>query len=155
MTQEMQTAPETKSAEATEAFGEFMQAFDAFKEANDERLSKRGADVVLDMVGGDYFPKNLDALKTGGRIVYIATQAGGEVALPIFKLMLKRALVTGSTLRPRNADEKARLAAAHLPAAARRQARQRHRHERGLPARLRVHRGHFGLLGPGDRKSVV
>ncbi|MFD1191395.1 NAD(P)H-quinone oxidoreductase [Phenylobacterium conjunctum] len=71
-----------------------------------------GVDVILDMVGGDYFAKGLDALKTGGRIVYIAAQGGGEVALPIFRLMQKRALVTGSTLRPRDADEKARLTAA-------------------------------------------
>ena len=70
-----------------------------------------GVDVVLDMVGGDYFPKELDALKTGGRIVFIASLGGNEVALPIFKLMQKRAVVTGSTLRPRSADEKARLAA--------------------------------------------
>ncbi|WP_374343424.1 NAD(P)H-quinone oxidoreductase [Phenylobacterium sp.] len=71
-----------------------------------------GVDVILDMVGGDYFAKGLDALKTGGRIVYIAAQGGGEVALPIFRLMQKRAVVTGSTLRPRDADEKARLTAA-------------------------------------------
>lgn len=71
-----------------------------------------GVDVILDMVGGDYFAKGLDALKTGGRIVFIAAQGGGEVALPIFRLMMKRAVVTGSTLRPRDADEKARLAAA-------------------------------------------
>ena len=70
-----------------------------------------GCDVVLDMVGGDYFAKELDALKTGGRIVFIASLGGGEVALQIFRLMQKRALVTGSTLRPRSADEKARLAA--------------------------------------------
>jgi putative PIG3 family NAD(P)H quinone oxidoreductase len=70
-----------------------------------------GVDVVLDMVGGDYFPKNLDAIRTGGRIVYIASQAGGEVTLPIFRIMMKRAVITGSTLRPRDADEKARLAA--------------------------------------------
>ncbi|RAK56222.1 NAD(P)H-quinone oxidoreductase [Phenylobacterium soli] len=70
-----------------------------------------GVDVVLDMVGGDYFAKELDALKTGGRIVFIASLGGGEVALPIFRLMQKRAVVTGSTLRPRSADEKARLAA--------------------------------------------
>lgn len=69
-----------------------------------------GVDVVLDMVGGDYFAKNLDAIRTGGRIVYIASQAGSEVTLPIFRIMMKRALVTGSTLRPRDADEKARLA---------------------------------------------
>jgi NADPH2:quinone reductase len=71
-----------------------------------------GADVVLDMVGGDYFLKDLDALKTGGRIVFIASQAGGDVNLPIWRVMQKRAVVTGSTLRPRDADEKARLAAA-------------------------------------------
>jgi putative PIG3 family NAD(P)H quinone oxidoreductase len=70
-----------------------------------------GCDVVLDMVGGDYFAKDLDALKTGGRIVFIASQGGSEVALQIFRIMQKRAVVTGSTLRPRDADEKARLAA--------------------------------------------
>jgi putative PIG3 family NAD(P)H quinone oxidoreductase len=69
-----------------------------------------GVDVVLDMVGGDYFAKELDALRTGGRIVFIASLGGGEVALPIMRLMQKRAVVTGSTLRPRDADEKARLA---------------------------------------------
>lgn len=71
-----------------------------------------GVDVILDMVGGDYFAKGLASLKTGGRIVFIAAQGGGEVALPVFALMMKRAVVTGSTLRPRDADEKARLAAA-------------------------------------------
>jgi putative PIG3 family NAD(P)H quinone oxidoreductase len=70
-----------------------------------------GVDVVLDMVGGPYFAKNLAALKTGGRIVYIAAQGGGVVELPVGALMQKRGLITGSTLRPRSADEKARLAA--------------------------------------------
>ena len=70
-----------------------------------------GVDVVLDMVGGDYFAKDVDAIRTGGRIVFIASQAGGEVALQIFRIMMKRAVITGSTLRPRDADEKARLAA--------------------------------------------
>ena len=69
-----------------------------------------GVDVVLDMVGGPYFAKNLAALKTGGRIVYIAAQGGGTVELPVGALMQKRGLITGSTLRPRSADEKARLA---------------------------------------------
>ena len=71
-----------------------------------------GVDVVLDMVGGDYFAKDLDALKTGGRIVFIASQGGGDVTLSIGRLMQKRAVVTGSTLRPRHPDEKARLAVA-------------------------------------------
>ena len=77
-------------------------------------VSKRegGCDVVLDMVGGDYFAKDLDALKMDGRIVFIASLGGGDVTLSIGRLMQKRGVVTGSTLRPRNADEKARLAAA-------------------------------------------
>ena len=70
-----------------------------------------GVDVVLDMVGGPYFAKNLEALKTGGRIVYIAAQGGGTLELPIGKMMQKRAVITGSTLRPRAPEEKARLAA--------------------------------------------
>jgi putative PIG3 family NAD(P)H quinone oxidoreductase len=70
-----------------------------------------GVDVVLDMVGGAYFAKNLASLKTGGRIVFIASLGGGTAELPIGALMQKRAVVTGSTLRPRDADEKGRLAA--------------------------------------------
>ena len=73
-------------------------------------LAEGGVDVVLDMVGASYFPKTLSALKTGGRIVYIAAQAGGTLELPIMAIMQKRAVITGSTLRPRSADEKARLA---------------------------------------------
>jgi len=71
-----------------------------------------GVDVVLDMVGGDYVPTALDALKAGGRIVFIAHLGGSEARLSIRKVMQKRAVITGSTLRPRDADEKARLAAA-------------------------------------------
>ena len=70
-----------------------------------------GVDVVLDMVAGPYFAKNLEALKTGGRIVHIAVQGGGTVELPIGKMMQKRAVITGSTLRPRDPVEKSRLAA--------------------------------------------
>jgi putative PIG3 family NAD(P)H quinone oxidoreductase len=70
-----------------------------------------GVDVVLDMVGASYFDKNLDALKIGGRIVYIAALAGPILDVPVMTLMQKRAVLTGSTLRPRSADEKARLAA--------------------------------------------
>jgi putative PIG3 family NAD(P)H quinone oxidoreductase len=70
-----------------------------------------GVDVVLDMVGASYFDQNLDALNTGGRIVYIAALAGPVLEVPVMKIMQKRAVITGSTLRPRPADEKARLAA--------------------------------------------
>jgi NADPH2:quinone reductase len=71
-----------------------------------------GADVILDMVGGPYLAGNLDALKTRGRIVYIASLGGASLSVPVFQLMRKQAVLTGSTLRPRSADEKARLAAA-------------------------------------------
>ncbi len=70
-----------------------------------------GVDVILDMVAGPYFPKNLEALNVGGRLVHIATLAGGTVELPIMKIMQKRLVITGSTLRPRDAGEKARLTA--------------------------------------------
>jgi NADPH2:quinone reductase len=71
-----------------------------------------GADVILDMVGGPYFEPNMDALNFRGRLVYIASQGGGVAEVPIFKLMMKQAVLTGSTLRARSADEKARITAA-------------------------------------------
>ncbi len=70
-----------------------------------------GVDVVLDMVAGHYISGNLAALKPSGRIAYVASLGGTEITLPVFQLMQKRLTITGSTLRPRNADEKARLAA--------------------------------------------
>ena len=78
-----------------------------------EQIAKEagGVDVVLDMVAGPSFAKNLEALKIGGRIVHIAAQGGGTVELPIGKMMQKRAVITGSTLRPRDPAEKSRLAA--------------------------------------------
>lgn len=71
-----------------------------------------GADVVLDMVGADYAELNLKALKPGGRWVVIATQSGARAELDLMRIMLKRIVLTGSTLRSRPADEKARLARA-------------------------------------------
>jgi putative PIG3 family NAD(P)H quinone oxidoreductase len=71
-----------------------------------------GADVVLDMVAGDYLQRNLDTLRPGGRLVVIAAQGGAQGTIDAAKLMVKRLTLTGSTLRPRSADEKARLAQA-------------------------------------------
>jgi NADPH2:quinone reductase len=71
-----------------------------------------GADVVLDMVGGDYVQKNLDVLKPDGRLSQIAFLSGAEVKLSLTQFLLKRLTFTGSTLRARSNDEKARLAAA-------------------------------------------
>jgi NADPH:quinone reductase len=70
-----------------------------------------GVDVILDMVGGDYFAKGLEALKRGGRMVFIAAVGGSEVMLPIYRMNLKHAVITGSTLRDRSVTEKGRLAA--------------------------------------------
>ena len=70
-----------------------------------------GADVVLDMVGATYAPINQAVLKTGGRWAVIAVQAGSRAEIDLGRLMVKRLVLTGSTLRPRSADEKARLIA--------------------------------------------
>jgi putative PIG3 family NAD(P)H quinone oxidoreductase len=66
--------------------------------------------VVLDMVGRDYFARNLDVLAPDGRLVVIAVLTGAAAELNLLALMMKRLTVTGSTLRAREADEKARLA---------------------------------------------
>ena len=72
----------------------------------------RGADVILDMVGGDYLPRNLQALATDGRLVQIATQRGREAPLDLALMMSKRLTLTGSTLRPQSPAAKAAIAAA-------------------------------------------
>lgn len=66
----------------------------------------QGVDVILDMVGASYFERNLDLLKTRGRLVFIATLGGSQVALDISRLMRKRIRLIGSVLRPRTLDEK-------------------------------------------------
>lgn len=71
-----------------------------------------GADVVLDMVGADYAALNQAALNPFGRWVVIATQSGALAQVDLARLMMKRITLTGSTLRARPADEKARLIAA-------------------------------------------
>ena len=71
-----------------------------------------GADVVLDMVGGDFIARNLACLNLEGRHVSISLQAGATAEVDFRPVMGRRLTITGSTLRPRPADEKARLAAA-------------------------------------------
>jgi NADPH:quinone reductase len=71
-----------------------------------------GADVVLDLVGADYAALNQAALNPFGRWVVIATQSGAMAQVDLARLMMKRISLTGSTLRARPADEKARLIAA-------------------------------------------
>ena len=69
-----------------------------------------GVDVVLDMAGGDFVAKNLDCLRPGGRHVSIAFLRGAEAAINIMAIMRKRLTLSGSTLRARTIEEKARLA---------------------------------------------
>ena len=69
-----------------------------------------GVDVILDMVGEPYFDKNLTILKDLGRLCYIAFLQGSKVEGDLTRLMLKRLTVTGSTLRIRTDDYKAKLA---------------------------------------------
>lgn len=71
-----------------------------------------GADVVLDMLGADYAALNQAVLKPFGRWCVIATLTGARAEIDLMRLMLKRIVLTGSTLRSRPADEKARLIAA-------------------------------------------
>lgn len=77
-----------------------------------EATGGRGADLILDMVGGDYVERNYDAAAVEGRIVQIATQEGFKVTLNLLKLMQKRLTHTGSTLRPRPVADKAAIARA-------------------------------------------
>ncbi len=75
-----------------------------------QALEPAGADVILDMVGGDYLPRNLAALAVDGRLVQIATQRGREARLDLALLMRKRTMLTGSTLRPQSTAAKAAIA---------------------------------------------
>lgn len=71
----------------------------------------RGVDVVLDIMGGDYLPRNIDALAVEGRLVQIGLQAGSTVQLNMLPLLSKRLTITASTLRARSVEEKGALAA--------------------------------------------
>lgn len=71
--------------------------------------SKKGVDVILDMVGGDYIPRNLRCLGMDGRIVQIAFLRGSKAEVDLRHLMVKRQTYTGSTLRPRSVEQKAAI----------------------------------------------
>ncbi len=76
-----------------------------------EATANRGVDVILDMVGGDYIQRNIAALATDGRIVYIAFLRGSQAEINLLPLMLKRGTLTGSTLRARTVEQKGAIAA--------------------------------------------
>jgi NADPH:quinone reductase len=74
-----------------------------------EFTAGRGVDVVLDMVGGSYIPRNISLLRRDGRMVFIAFLQGSRYEIDFMPVMLKRLRVTGSTMRPRSVDEKAAI----------------------------------------------
>ena len=81
--------------------------------AEGRRLTKgRGPEVILDMVGGPYMQRNLDLVAVDGRIAQIAFQQGSAAHLDMLPLLMKRLTLTGSTLRARPVEMKARLARA-------------------------------------------
>jgi putative PIG3 family NAD(P)H quinone oxidoreductase len=72
--------------------------------------ARAGVNVVMDMVGGDYVPRNLACLAEEGRHVSIAVQRGPTAEVPIFTVMRRRLTMTGSTLRPRSIEFKTMVA---------------------------------------------
>ena len=76
----------------------------------DVMKAEGGADLILDMVGGDYIPRNLAALAEDGRLVQIAFLQGPKVEVNFATLMTRRLTMTGSTLRPQSDLAKARIA---------------------------------------------
>ena len=81
-----------------------------FVEAVERLTEGKGVAVVLDMVGGDYLPRNLQCLADEGRHVSIATQRGATAEIPIGTIMRRRLSLTGSTLRPRSVEFKTMVA---------------------------------------------
>ena len=71
-----------------------------------------GADLILDMVGGPYLPRNIKALRDDGRLVQIAFLQGSKIELNFAEVMMRRLTITGSTLRPQSDLAKARIAEA-------------------------------------------
>jgi NADPH2:quinone reductase len=80
-----------------------------FAQVIKDETNGQGVNLVLDMVGGDYLPKHLKCLALEGRLVQIAFLSGAKVEMDWTMLMMKRLTFTGSTLRARSVEEKARI----------------------------------------------
>jgi len=94
-------------------------AIDDFVAAALEFTGGRGVDVVLDVIGGDYVDRNIDAVAVGGRIIQVGVMGGGVTSVNVGKLLPKRAALVGTVLRARPLEEKIaitrRFAAEILP----------------------------------------
>ena len=81
-----------------------------FVAAVHESTQGRGADVILDMVGGEYVQRNITAAAVDGRIALIAVQGGARAEIDLRQIMVKRLKLMGATLRPQSSAAKGRLA---------------------------------------------
>ena len=106
------SAEKARAAEALGAIRAVNYAQEDFVEAVRESTGGHGANVILDMVGGDYVERNLRAAALDGRIVQIAFLKGSKVEIDLMRLMLRRLTLTGSTLRAQAPEAKARMAKA-------------------------------------------
>jgi NADPH2:quinone reductase len=106
------SAPKVRDCEALGAVRGINYREEDFVEAVRETTGGHGADVILDMVGGDYIERNLRAAALEGRIVQIAFLRGSKVEIDLMRLMMRRLTLTGSTLRAQPAEAKARMAKA-------------------------------------------
>jgi NADPH:quinone reductase len=109
------TAGDTEKCRACEALGAercINYRDEDFVAIVKDQTGGKGADVILDMVGGDYVGRNLAVAAMHGRIVNIAFLKGSKVEVDLLPIMLKRLTLTGSTLRPRSVAEKAQIARA-------------------------------------------
>ncbi|MFY7853086.1 MAG: NAD(P)H-quinone oxidoreductase [Brevundimonas sp.] len=106
------TSRSVAKADAARALGADISLDASTHDLSARLVDTGGADVILDMVGAAYAEANQAALRPGGRWVVIATQSGTLAQVDLLLLMMRQAVLTGSTLRRRSSDEKARLTSA-------------------------------------------
>ena len=81
-----------------------------FVDAVRELTGGEGVDVVLDIIGGDYLPRNIDCLRLHGRVLQVGLIGGAKSHINLRQVLQNRLTITGSTLRPRTVDEKGAIA---------------------------------------------
>ncbi|SEP65943.1 NADPH2:quinone reductase [Solimonas aquatica] len=106
------TAEKVRACEALGAERGINYRSEDFAAVIREATGGRGVDVILDMVGGAYVPRELSCLADDGRLVFIALLGGAQAEIGLGPILLRRLTVTGSTLRPRAVAFKARIAQA-------------------------------------------
>jgi NADPH2:quinone reductase len=104
------TAEKCAACEALGAERAINYRTEDFVAAVREATQGRGADVILDMVGGDYVQRNIEAAATDGRIALIAVQGGPHATIDLRQVLVKRLKLMGATLRPQSSAAKGRLA---------------------------------------------